>query len=344
MKRKKHLISLISLCLLAISLLLLQGCGSQNNPTDSDKISDYYPFTQNVTMKYEGTGSEYASYTAFPDFISDDKSTIQIRVNNGGTETVSVLKNKEGQLTKVYGVAETYYKENLTDEKSNANEIILKEPLTKGTKWTLTDGSVREITGVDVSVNTPSGDYKTLEVTTTADGDTTQMDYYAKGVGLVKAVSILGEDQIVSALQETSTGPGYDFTLKLFNFKVTDTDVVSISEDSPVTLKTNETVLPFLSDSFKRLGLMSSDTTLNSLWIEPGSSMATIDFSKEFVTKMNAGTTKETGVLDSVVNTVGYYFQVQKVILTIDGQPYSSGHILMKEGEAMSTTYQEGSN
>jgi len=344
MKRKRHLISLLSICLLATSLLLFQGCGNQNKPADSYKIGDFYPFLQNVKMTYEGTGSEFASYTVFPDFISADKNKMQIRVNNGGTETVSVLENKEGQLTKTYEVAETYYKENLTDEKSNTNEIILKEPLTKGTKWTLSDGSAREITGVDVSVNTPSGDYKTLEVTTSADGEATQMDYYAKGIGLVKTVSILGGDQIVSALQEISTGPGYDFSLKLFNFKVTDTDVVSISEDSPVTLKTNETVLPFLSDSFKRLGLMSSDTTLNSLWMAPGSSTATIDFSQEFVTKMNAGTTKETGVLDSVVNTVGYYFQVQKVILTIDGQPYSSGHILMKEGEAMTTTYQEGNN
>lgn len=41
-------------------------------------------------------------------------------------------------------------------------------------------------------------------------------------------------------------------------------------------------------------------------------------------------------ILQSIVNTVGGYYGVEKVYLTVDENPYSSGHILMKVGESFS--------
>ena len=38
-------------------------------------------------------------------------------------------------------------------------------------------------------------------------------------------------------------------------------------------------------------------------------------------------------ILRSAVNTFGHYYGVEKVYLTIENEPYSSGHITMNKGE-----------
>lgn len=60
----------------------------------------------------------------------------------------------------------------------------------------------------------------------------------------------------------------------------------------------------------------------------------TVDLSSDFVKEMNAGTSFESMLLDSVTNTFGNYYLKSKVIITIEGMPYESGHIIMKQGEA----------
>jgi spore germination protein GerM len=60
--------------------------------------------------------------------------------------------------------------------------------------------------------------------------------------------------------------------------------------------------------------------------------MVYIDLNKAFVTDMNAGSGYESMILTSIANTFGQYYGVNKVVITIDGEPYSSGVILMKQG------------
>jgi hypothetical protein len=48
---------------------------------------------------------------------------------------------------------------------------------------------------------------------------------------------------------------------------------------------------------------------------------------------MNAGAGYESMILQSIVNTLGGYYGVDQVYLTVEGEPYSSGHIAMKKGE-----------
>ena len=127
-------------------------------------IKDYFSFNENSEYVYEGKGNEYASYNVFVDYLTENR--VQLRTNNGGTEVVKVLENKDGKLTMLLSRAECYYRENLTQSPSSNEEILLKEPLIKGTTWTLSDNRKRYISNVDVEVTTPLGKYKTLEVTT----------------------------------------------------------------------------------------------------------------------------------------------------------------------------------
>jgi spore germination protein GerM len=64
--------------------------------------------------------------------------------------------------------------------------------------------------------------------------------------------------------------------------------------------------------------------------------MVYVDFSKELISEMNAGAGYEAMILKSITNTLGEYYGVSKVYITVDSSPYSSGHILMEKGEYFS--------
>ena len=63
-----------------------------------------------------------------------------------------------------------------------------------------------------------------------------------------------------------------------------------------------------------------------------------IDLNEAFLTEMNVGSGMEEAILQSIVNTFGHYYGVEKVSLTIDNKLYSSGHISMEKGEFFNVT------
>ena len=348
MKRLRKPYIILSIALSLVTSMLVAGCSSNNttvNNTNGNKtytISDYYPFIANLKTVYEGSGNEFASKTEYVDYIKGDK--IQIRSDNGGTVSARVLQNKNGELTLLNSEGEKYYKQDITSQTASKNEILLKEPLAKGTNWTLPDGSKRSITGVNVDITTPLGNYKALEVTT--EGSNYQnKDYYVLNMGLVKTVYISGGTEVSSSLKQYLKDTPLAQNVRFYNFKVTTTDIQIVYKDSPVNLKTNDETKDMFQNYFRQtLGsgttaLMSNNTVINSLSLNTTEGKVYVDFSKQFVTEMNAGTTKETGVLRSITDTLGYYFGVDKVVITLDGEPYSSGHILMNSGEAFNTNF-----
>ncbi|MDV3427987.1 MAG: hypothetical protein LIR50_13355, partial [Bacillota bacterium] len=188
--------------LLVMVFILLSGCSSKSNTekpdnnqkpnvtdnteTKTEKIEAFYPFLSNVKYSYQGEGNEYAAYIQYTDYIQGNK--IQLRTDNGGTETVNVLEMKNGQLTLVYSLNECYYRENFINKAANKNEVLLKEPLKKGNSWTLSDGTKRSITNMEAEIAAAAGTYKCIEVTTEYK-DSTRKDYYAENIGLVKTVN-----------------------------------------------------------------------------------------------------------------------------------------------------------
>lgn len=79
---------------------------------------------------------------------------------------------------------------------------------------------------------------------------------------------------------------------------------------------------------------ISSEIILNSANVDKDTSTITVDFSSNFVRAQNLGAGAESSTLTAICNTFGSYFNVDNVIITLDGKPYSSGHILKAEGEA----------
>ncbi|WP_228201978.1 GerMN domain-containing protein [Clostridium prolinivorans] len=308
--------------------------GVNENTSNNAKytIKDIYPFTLNTLYTYEGKGNEYASFTVWVDYIKNDK--IQLRKNNGGTEIANVIEYKNGELKLVYSKEETYYREDFTSKKPNTDEILLKEPIVKGTSWNVSNDRKRYISNIDIDVDTPLGTFKAVEVTTEGK-DFKDIDYYVPQKGLVKSLYTSKDMEVTSSLKKIQNNASLVQTVKFYYPNIDDDKLYYI--DKNLTFKTNDITKFAFEKAFKEspnasLGKpLSPNAKINSLYLN--NDTVYVDFNKNFITEMNAGSGYESLILQSIVNTLGGYYGVDKVYITIENKPYSSGHIEMKKGE-----------
>lgn len=334
----KKLLSFI----LILALILTAACNrnpNNNNGTNNVEntknekltIKDYYPFKENNKYVYEGKGNEYAAYTVFTDYISDDR--VQLRINNGGTEIVRVLENKGGQLTQLLSRGETYFRDNFTGTANSDGEILLKEPLVKGTSWNTGDNIKRTITNVDMEITTPLGSYKAIEVTAEGAGYKT-LEYYAQDVGLIKSVTSENDNEVSSTLSKIETDASFVQGIRIF-YPNMEEDVLNFTIVD-CSFKTNDETKDVLEKTIKNLArenqVLTPNAKINSLHLQDNETV-NIDFSKELITEMNAGSSYEAMILQSITNTLGTYYNVENVYITVEGAPYESGHIMLEENE-----------
>lgn len=338
---KKRLILLGLILSLSLSMSLLYGCGNvEQEEPETLNIQDFFPLDGNARYVYEGIGNEYASYEVFTDYASLDK--IQQRVDNGGTVMAQVFQVKDGKVTRLLSKGETYYRENFLDVSSQSEEILLMEPLEKGTSWILEDGRKREIASIDAMVSIPLGTYEAIEVVTTGENGTTR-DYYSEGTGLVKTVFEYDGSEVSSSLKEIENNAT---RTQLIQFYFPNVDLGKIFiKNKEVPFKTNYITSQVLEEAYKsaivsNVGeVFTTNTKINKLFLNEDEQVE-IDLNSAFLSEMNAGAQYESMILQSIANTFGNYYGVDDVILTIDGKPYSSGHIEFKEGESIRVNYE----
>lgn len=329
--------------------------GSENGNSDGENvevhsIEDYYPIEKNTNYVYSGHGSEYASYEKYVDYISRDGRVVQYREVNAGTTMARVVELRAGELRRSYSRGEAYYREDyilnpvLRRREGIEREVLLREPLEVGNSWTLEDGRVRSITEVDLAVETPSGEYRAIEVTTEDDEYITR-DYYAEGIGHIKSVFDAGDGfEVVSELEEIQRDVAFEDRVNLY-YPDLDADTYRYKA-TPVEFKTNDITRMVLRDLYRRrpeghdLGaVLTPNTNINYLYLNAKNEVY-IDLSEDFIGEMNAGAYYETMLLNSLALTFGdYYNQAERIYLTIDGEDYESGHILLRKGEYMEVDY-----
>lgn len=350
MRRFKRLTSIL---IMIFALSLFAGCQTTNRNIDKSSspsqspsaaatlsISDYFPIKDNVRYTYEGKGNEYASYTVFNDYTADGK--VQQRVDNGGTVSAKVLEIKDGKLTRLLSRGEAYYRENLLDKKDDNEEVLLMEPLAKGTTWTLKDGRVRTITGTSADITTPSGSYKAIEVTTQGPKDKT-VDYYAKDTGLVKTVFTSGGNEVTSALSKIEENAVLKQKIN-FYYPNANNNILNYKVKE-VSFKTNDTTRKVFESTYKEVAnssnskVLTTNTKINSLYINKDN-MVYVDLSNEFLTELNVGASFEEEILQCIANTFGKYYGADKVILTINNNLYQSGHIAFEKGKYIKVNLQ----
>lgn len=330
------------LLIFLMSVLILTACGNENaaeepNTSDELKIEDYYPLTENTKYTYEGDGNEFASYTVYIDYKTDTR--VQTRTNNGGSEMVRVLELKDKQLTEIFFRGETYFRENFVDDEYEDGRTLLKEPLKEGNNWSSVDNSTSTITNVSKEVVTPQGNVEAIEVTTESSKGTT-IEYYAKDKGLVKVINKGEGYEVSSLLSSIENNVPLIQTVTLFYPDIDGINLRTI--DVQVSFNTNDEPKDIIQQTIKDLSvyeILSKNTKINELYFNEEENSVHVDLSHEFTTEMNAGAGFESLILQSVANTLGTYYGVQNIFLTIDGGPYESGHILLNEGDPLTVDY-----
>lgn len=339
------------LIIACLTLLMLTSCSTppkentlkkdQTSSISSYKIKDFFPFNENIRMKYAGKGNEFAEKDVYVDYIEDSK--IQLRVVNPGTTVAQVIENKDGELRLLLSREEFYYRENILNASSSKPyEVLLKEPIAKGTTWTLSDGRKRTISSTDADISTPSGSYKGLEVLTEGD-NYKNYDYYVKDVGLVKSVYKSNDFEVESSLEKIDKNALVEQTIKFYYPDFLNNKIVFVRDK--VSFKTNDDPIKIIEDHLKNppgkdiSKLMSPKTKINKLYLNNEQYKVYVDFTNEFVTEMNAGTSLEGMILDSLANTLGDYYNVDKIYISINGKPYSSGHIELKPDDSLYVNY-----
>ncbi|NLP33734.1 MAG: GerMN domain-containing protein [Clostridiales bacterium] len=311
---------------------------AEESNDNTNTIKDYFPPLKDTTYIYEGVGMEYASFTVFMDYFDEEDNRYQTRTDNGGTVTVKVLEINDGKLSVIKSIGEAYYRDNILDTKPEKHvDVLLKEPLVKGTNWTTPDGSERYISNTNVKVESDLGTYDTIEVTTKREDSTTK-EYYAKGVGMVKSVFKSDDYEVSSTLSAIKKETPRTQIIEVF---YPGKDEKIHVEQISVNFHTNDITRIVLEKAVKEevlddnyLPLISSNTKINSLYLGKDN-IVYVDFSKEFIEEMNAGSGYEVLILQSIVNTLGNYYGVEKVYITVDEKVYESGHILLKQGETL---------
>ena len=346
---------LLALWTLLLLFLLAAGCswneengeedGNGNEPPVELKLADYVMVPADTRYTYKGEGNEYAGYTSFVDYTLEDRW--QVRKSNAGTTLAVVLELKDGVYSRVYQRGESYYREdylrNPTLMEAQAGEVLLKEPLIVGNGWTLADGTGRSITALDKGVSTPYGSFEALEVTTRHPDGSVSMDYYAKGLGLVKSVFEGGGSVVTSSLEKVEKNVA-DSSMVRFFFPDLEEDCYYWKEVA-VSFRTNDISRVVLGNAYrgaytqgmKDAGIgpvFTSGTLVNFLYLGKDGRVC-LDLNGLFLGEMNAGAYYESMLLQALVNTFGSYYGSDRVVLTIDGGAYASGHIFLEEGEAL---------
>jgi hypothetical protein len=307
-------------------------------------LKSFFPIHLNSRLVYEGEGNEFAFFNAYTDYASD--SRVQIRTDNGGTQSVRVVEIRDDAIVQILFRGEVYYRENHLNIEGDPEEVLLKAPLETGNAWTLSDGRTRKITGVGVDVGTPMGSYKAVEVTTEGEYGT-NVDYYAEDVGLIKTVYKSEDAEVSSTLSKIEKDVPFVQSVNFYYPSVEDSSLLYyVSKE--VSFNTNDITRMKLEKEYKEAykeggdkvsKVFSENTKINSLYLNKDG-MVYIDLSKEYLTEMSAGAGYELAMLQSIANTFGQYYHVEKVLLTIDNELYSSGHIYLEKGEAISVNYE----
>lgn len=358
----------------SLLILLLAGCGNQGEePTESSSsessvvsessaesselssssqesteveyaIEDFFPNTDNQLYEYTGEGNEYAGFSEHTVYSNDNRK--QYLRSNAGTTVAEVVALQEDKIVVLYHKGETYYRENVLDQSDEVIEVLLQGPFEVGTKWEAPDNRTKTITALAVPVTTEFGEYEALEVKTEReDSQAATVDYYAPGIGLVKSVFTDEEGyEVLTELTAVAETP-FEQTIRFYypNGELERAEYV----DKTVQMKTNDSTKDAIETTYKDTpeGLMpvlSGNVHINQLSLNKDGKVD-VDFSQELITEMNAGAMAETLIIESLVNTIGAYYNVDEVYLTVEGKPYQTGHIEMQEGEYFQVKIDEAS-
>lgn len=115
-------------------------------------------------------------------------------------------------------------------------------------------------------------------------------------------------------------------------------------KDTVIAVKDNALVSSLTEELKKEvkpgISILPESLYVKSAKLDRSNDLLTVDLSADYYNSIkNLGSGPEGGILDSVMYTYCYNYDVNNFILLIDSKAYSGNHILLEEGESFSINY-----
>lgn len=356
--RIHFLVPFVSLLVLASSLVLLSGCvpeeGSKpaQGPSPAGTVEEYLPLLADAAYTYDV--NQTSTRTIFTDYLSEEQAQqrTQQQVISGAEEYNQIITVKDGKATIIILPAGGLFRQNyLTDSQTEKQtrtatqspEILLMEPLLPGTRWILADGSSRTVSDTALHLSTPLGEQDAISVVTENRNGAKTIDYYAKGIGLVKQESPEGTLLLTRVDQDARAR----YHIRFFYPDFSQHRILSLTYT--IGFQTNDRTEDVLLAAYRNLTkaqgspVLTQRAEIRSLWKTSSSKFSdsqqptasdqllTVDWNAGFL-DLSAHTSVEEGMLlQCVANTLGTLNESQQVQLTVNGTPYLSRHVSLED-------------
>jgi hypothetical protein len=321
--------------------LILTGCGTRN-PADAavsesvpapstnaaaelPSISNYFPIKTNTFYEFESPTLADLNQQVYVTYAEGNR--VQRRVSTEKATATEVLEYANGQLRLVFGEPQFYYYENILTAEPSMDTLLLQEPLQVGQKWSMNADMSAEITDMEAIIATPFGELKTMEVTASFASGQTQKEYYAPDIGLVKTVYDtreygLVEYSLVRVTEQAALNP----TLNVYFVN----GGQLTPEEKTIEISTNSDLAAVFSQALRDSAqgyadLLPADAKINSIRIDRAVGGLYLDLSQEFMNAANAAGDSEQIILQGMADTLGGFFDISKIHITIDGVDYKMG-------------------
>ncbi|MEF9960327.1 MAG: GerMN domain-containing protein [Niameybacter sp.] len=285
----------------------------------SVSLDTYIPIIKDTVWHYEGK-NQFEQMVSWVEFINND--VMQIRFFDGKESFVKIYMEEEDAIYEVATVEDVSIKENYTTLRQY-KDVVLKLPLTVGSSWVMSDGSIRTITQVNRPYDTLIGEQRSLEVTTLHD-DYKVIEVYAEKVGLVEITYEDDKTAKTLELYEVENNKAQEEEVSLYLAEKNTGKLKNVKEK--VVVMTNEEPKHFLTDLLKKVmgpeyvTTLSNGVIIEKIFIDDEKCLY-VDLSGEFMDALY-NEQEQKGVLMSLVQTLGDYYNATYVVITVEGETY----------------------
>ncbi|MEF9952633.1 MAG: GerMN domain-containing protein [Clostridium sp.] len=311
----------ILLAILTLSFVLT-SCGKNEakaptpdgaKPQAEVNFKEYFPFAKDTILKYVG---------------SEDNKSYKVMVKSTDNNTIVLSSTKDTTIK-------------FSNDGILINDnYILKLPLNPNSSWDIEGGKVT-LKNTNYALSTKLGDFYAYEIEVTKNNSVFTV-YFVKNLGIAKVTSTVDNKTSEYTLysiegsikNESAEKPDENLSANVDNFYYYDVEKDSVIK-KPIDKNTSsKDAKQFFEDLFKMPPtginpLMPNTTKINSIKVDKSKSLVTLDVSETFTETMNLGTSGEEGILQSIANTIGKSYGCKKVIITVKGEPYATGHIII---------------
>ena len=291
------------------------------------EAKDYFPHKSNSTYIYKSLGNNFLNFKRYTDYQSENK--VQMRFDNGITDIINIYEYTDTGVKLSFYQGNYYYRQNFLDIPNNMNNYLIKDPIVKDNTWTLPDGSIRCITNTNINIKTKFNLFNSvIEIITMSNKNHEfSIDYYAKGIGLVKSIYYIDKIGLLSCeLQDILDNTPYSKNIKIY---YPDKNLNTIWYSNKILdFYTNENTSLKFSKELENppkglLPLMNCNTLINELRYDSNKNIAYIDFSRDILSTLNSNLLYSNLFINCIYSTFKDYFNAETIYITLDNIPYN---------------------